>query len=913
MASSPSPLRASVTASSATDVGGPVTILVDGSDTPITANGLSEYTPTPGDRLLVARVGGQVEVLQYLSRGTVPYVTGEDLTVVQQEAAAAQATADAAQTTATNAQASANGKNTIYYGSAAPVAPAGGFKVDDTWFKDLADGGVEIDSWDGTAWVSQSVSGVTLTPGSVTETQLKATVNQAISDANTAAANATTAANAAQTTADGKNKVSVQTTAPANPIANDVWIDTGNGNVIKTWSGTAWQTRQDAAIATAQSAAVTAQTSANGKNTIYYTTPVAPAGGFKAGDTWFDSANGNQIKTWNGTAWVALPLGAPGIADAAITNAKIANLDAAKITTGLLDAARINAQSITVDKLSVGGRTGTELVVNSSLQDNAVASGWVFGGTPIAYQQYRSDYPGGVTIVIPSVNGTYGQAQSPVFPVTAGESYGLSVEAAYVGTIPSGLLYRIRWFDSTGALLPAYSDQGFTAVNSATPGPNQFGPDATTRWTLTWDVVAPTGAVSGTIWLFNYPANTGTNTSYILINNPSVRKKIRGNLIVDGAINTAQLAADAVTATQILAGQVIAGKLAGNSVVASNIAGKQISAAQMVSGTITAASGIIGNLAIGTAQIIDGAISSAKIGNLAVGTAHIQDGAITNAKIGTLDAGKITTGTLNAITITGSTITGSQLNTPADSNGNYLSIINNFIDFLAGGGATNYGNISGSSYGLQVSSGSNAASLTLLNNTLTLEADSTATFHTFDGDITIFAGYGGTAGARNLYLEASNRVVSSRIYNSTITSAANVAVISSGSIYRSTSLRKAKLAIDTLTVDDVRPILDIPTSTWFDRTNTEMYADYLTDPKGHPDGATAEPLQRIPGVVAEDVEPLMPLLVTYDQNGELNGVAYDRIGALLIPLVKELTDRVTALEAQDGGPDQATGGGARRG
>lgn len=59
--------------------GDPVQVLVDGSDTPITANGLTGYIPTPGDRLLVQRVGGQMEVVQWLSRGTVPYLTDIDL------------------------------------------------------------------------------------------------------------------------------------------------------------------------------------------------------------------------------------------------------------------------------------------------------------------------------------------------------------------------------------------------------------------------------------------------------------------------------------------------------------------------------------------------------------------------------------------------------------------------------------------------------------------------------------------------------------------------------------------------------------------------------------------------------------------------------------------------------------------
>lgn len=48
--------------------GDPCMVLVDGADTPVTANGLQGYTPTPGDRLLVSKVGGQVEILQYLSR-----------------------------------------------------------------------------------------------------------------------------------------------------------------------------------------------------------------------------------------------------------------------------------------------------------------------------------------------------------------------------------------------------------------------------------------------------------------------------------------------------------------------------------------------------------------------------------------------------------------------------------------------------------------------------------------------------------------------------------------------------------------------------------------------------------------------------------------------------------------------------
>jgi microcystin-dependent protein len=66
-------LRASVTAD-ATGLapGADVPIIVDGADSPITANGLQGYVPTPGDRLLVTQVGTTMEVIQFVSTGTVP-------------------------------------------------------------------------------------------------------------------------------------------------------------------------------------------------------------------------------------------------------------------------------------------------------------------------------------------------------------------------------------------------------------------------------------------------------------------------------------------------------------------------------------------------------------------------------------------------------------------------------------------------------------------------------------------------------------------------------------------------------------------------------------------------------------------------------------------------------------------------
>lgn len=58
-------------------------VLIDGSDTPVTANGLAGYLPSPGDRLLVQRVGGQIEIVQFLNRGSVPYLSNSDISDLQ--------------------------------------------------------------------------------------------------------------------------------------------------------------------------------------------------------------------------------------------------------------------------------------------------------------------------------------------------------------------------------------------------------------------------------------------------------------------------------------------------------------------------------------------------------------------------------------------------------------------------------------------------------------------------------------------------------------------------------------------------------------------------------------------------------------------------------------------------------------
>jgi hypothetical protein len=53
----------------------------------------------------------------------------------------------------------------------------------------------------------------------------------------------------------------------------------------------------------AADAAGAALTSADGKNTVYHQTAIPTGGNYIIGDMWFDTANGNRLSIWNGSAW----------------------------------------------------------------------------------------------------------------------------------------------------------------------------------------------------------------------------------------------------------------------------------------------------------------------------------------------------------------------------------------------------------------------------------------------------------------------------------------------------------------------------------------------------------------------------------------------------------------------------------
>lgn len=90
--------------------------------------------------------------------------------------------------------------------------------------------------------------------------------------------------------------------------------------------------------------------------------------------------------------------------------------------------------------------------------------------------------------------------------------------------------------------------------------------------------------------------------------------------------------------------------------------------------------------------------------------------------------------------------------------------------------------------------------------------------------------------------------------------------------------------------------------TWFDKQVAESYAEILESNSS--DDGDRPYLERVPGLIAEDLyEAGLKEYLFWsdpDENGErqIEGVMYDRLYALLIPIVKELKDKVYVLENQ---------------
>lgn len=164
----------------------------------------------------------------------------------------------------------------------------------------------------------------------------------------------------------------------------------------------------------------------------------------------------------------------------------------------------------------------------------------------------------------------------------------------------------------------------------------------------------------------------------------------------------------------------------------------------------------------------------------------------------------------------------------------------------------------------------------------------------------------GGDGARMFWTKTSNgpRIQSSTIYNVTSTSGSVMRINGEGTLYREASSLRYKTDVEDAPL--LSSILDVQPRTWIDKadvasaqTLSEFREEVPIGPAPREvGGATSEPARHF-GAIAEEVDELgLTHLVEYDAFGRPDSLHYERFGVALIPIVRELRDRIEELEAQ---------------
>ena len=238
---------------------------------------------------------------------------------------------------------------------------------------------------------------------------------------------------------DGKTKAYYQASMPTTGMTEgDLWFDTDDGYKLYYYTGSAWTSVQDTAIAAAQSAATAAQTTADGKNRVYRQTSQPTGGTYAEGDLWFDTDDANKMYRYTGGVWTGFTLGDAALAslsankltagtiDASVIT--VSNINAGNISTGTLSAARIAAGSLDASKITAGTITATQ-ISSSYVYAGTIAAGSITAGTLSA------------SVALSAVSGTIGGFTIDSSSIYSGTSLQIQSGGSIIGGNSSTLFY----------------------------------------------------------------------------------------------------------------------------------------------------------------------------------------------------------------------------------------------------------------------------------------------------------------------------------------------------------------------------------------------------------------------------------------------------------------------------------------
>lgn len=516
-------------------------------------------------------------------------------------------------------------------------------------------------------------------------------------------------------------------------------------------------------------------------------------------------------------------------------------------------------------------------------------------------------------------------------PVTPGETYRIvaKVKTPTTATQASSVQMRVYTYTSRDAT-PVNAGAGGNLATMALNTWYEFGGLFTVPDGVNYINPRPT---------VYYAGSTALDTALWYVTAPKVVRATGGELLVDGA----------VTARHVTASESLSAKIASflqldvSKLVASSATLDEAVINKLWLGILSArniiADAVNGHVITGsTIQTVTTAARGVKLdgtGLHAYNTSGAQTFSVTTAGVLTATGAHIT-GSITGSTISGGTVSGTE---------------------ITGSRFTYDGVGAASGYGVRIANDTNGAYIGLTTDASIVSA----TIRTLDDDtykdydnpvlvlrppsrgsyvnrnaLKLFAGSGQSLGGADFtgdvivrghlrsrsngdtdHLRISDfdgdiydgaiTIKSLGVFRRIYTQAANVYVTSNGYLGRSTSLRKFKEDIEDLPQTQVDALLNVKPRWWFDKGDVDRMSNAMTPTLQNEENSGPTPevpriVTRVPGVVAEEVEEAgATAFLTKDiREGEevLTGVAYDRIGAALLGVVKELRDTVRTQAEQ---------------
>lgn len=346
----------------------------------------------------------------------------------------------------------------------------------------------------------------------------------------------------------------------------------------------------------------TAQATADGKNTTYYGTEKPTGGTYIKGDTWFDSNDGYKIYTYDGTDFVAMPLGAGAIDNSAITATKLADgsVTGVKMVEGAVTAREILTGAVTANALAANSVTANAIEaksVNAShIETSTITADKLLLGDSTSYSTIDmllyvpDDWTDWTNIVVPGItqdaNKFIKTAQttdtdllfslpysSSILSTTATDNeFGFSFTLSNDSGTNKTVLLSAYFFDFTKKFLSKTTIETFSSLSTETSKKIEA-------------IKTFLPVLDAKYFCFGISIADGFSCG---IKSIQIRKTAGSTFISNGAITTDKIVANAITGAKIAAQTVTANNIVANTITSNEIATGAITAGEIAANAITA-------------------------------------------------------------------------------------------------------------------------------------------------------------------------------------------------------------------------------------------------------------------------------------------------------------------------------------